>query len=360
MPRSSASPFPACSQRSPRRRYVTASVLLFVVAVAGVAALPAAAKVPGPNGQIVFSRFDPTFQDDATYTMNPDGSDVQPLFPAFASNSPHWSPDGTQVAVVSGLGAPCPPTCSGNTVIINPDTQSYRVLTPPAFPAVGTFCSIWSPDASHFACDGENDDDASVNGVYTIRSSDGGGFTRITNAGGGADIPIDYSPDGTQIVYGHTGPFHTCDGTSALYVVNADGSGSPKRITPFGFCDDDGSWSPDGNWIVFEQSPVTRNGFRFAHGGNVFVVRPDGTGLAQIPLAAGRRAFAGDVSWSPDGKKIAFLSFTPTSAPAGGPRSSFQEGIATGNADGSDVRQLTTPSPTFDHQADWGPHPPVG
>jgi hypothetical protein len=98
-------------------------VLLFAFAVAAVAALPAAAKVAGPNGQIAFSRFDPAFQDDAAYTMNADGGNVQPLLPAFASNSPHWSPDGTQVAVISGLGVPCPPTCTGNTVIINPDTH---------------------------------------------------------------------------------------------------------------------------------------------------------------------------------------------------------------------------------------------
>ena len=35
---------------------------------------------------------------------------------------------------------------------------------------------------------------------------------------------------------------------------------------------------------------------------------------------------------------------------------SFQEGIATANADGSDV-QYVTETPTFDHQADWGTHP---
>jgi Tol biopolymer transport system component len=335
------------------------------VTLAGVVALPAGAKVSGTNGQIAFSRFDPNFQDDATYTMNPDGSNPQPLFPAFASNSPHWSPSGTEVAVVSPLGSPCPPTCMVNTVIINPDTHASRVLAQPDFPAVGVSCSLWSPDASHFACDGENDNDASVNGVYTIRSSDGLGLTRITNAGGGVDVPIDYSPGGTQIVYGHFGPFHTCDGQSALYIVNADGSGSPRRITPFGFCDEDGSWSPNGKWIAFEQSGVTRNGGRtFAHGGNLFVVQPDGTGLRQITLAIHSRAFAGDVSWSPDGKKITFNLFSPTGAPVAGPSSfsNYQEGIATANADGSDVVQLTSApisETCCDHQADWGTHPIV-
>jgi Tol biopolymer transport system component len=186
---------------------------------------------------------------------------------------------------VSGLGTPCPPTCTGNTVIINPDTGTYRVLASQGFPAVSTFCSIWSPDATHFLCDGENDDNATVNGIYTIRSSDGGGLTRITDAGGMVDVPIDYSPDGRQIVFGRT-VFNNCSNRSAIYVVNVDGSGL-HRVTPWGFCDDDGSWSPDGSRIAFVKPD-----------GSIFTVHPDGSGLAKLPLVTGSRSFAGDVVWS--------------------------------------------------------------
>jgi Tol biopolymer transport system component len=105
--------------------------------------------------------------------------------------------------------------------------------------------------------------------------------------------------------------------------------------------------SPDGTQIVFE------------HRSSIFTVHPDGTGLAKVPLATSSRSFAGDISWSPDGKKIAFILSIPTGAPAGGSQGSFQEGIATANADGSDVQQLTN-SPTFDHQPDWGALPPTG
>jgi Tol biopolymer transport system component len=322
---------------SPGRRIAliaTAAAAIVFVVVGG----PAQAKVSGPNGLIAFSRFDPDADDNFTYTMNPDGSNLEPLFPGFTSGGPHWSPDGTEVAVVSGFGAPCPPTCTANTVIANPDTGDYRVLASQGFPAVSTFCSLWSPDATHFACEGGNDFDPTVSGVYTIRSSDGGGLTRITTAppDGTRDLPIDYSPDGHQIVFGRTDIDHECTSKSALYVVNVNGTGLHK-ITPAGFCDDDGSWSPDGSQIAFE------------HRGSLFVVHPDGTGLAKIPLAVGSRSFAGDFSWSPDGTKISFLLVTQT-----GPRS-FQEGIGTANADGSDVQQVTT-SPTFDHQSDWGSH----
>jgi Tol biopolymer transport system component len=272
--------------------------------------------------------------------MNADGSNVQPLFPSFASTSPHWSPDGTEVAVISLLGAPCPPSCTGSTVIINPDTGAYRVLAPPDLPAVSTSCSIWSPDATHFACDGKNDSDPSVNGIYTIRSSDGGGLTRITNADGAFDIPIDYSPDGKQIVFGRVGADRNCTDTSALFVVNVDGTGL-HQITPSGWCDEDGSWSPDGTEIAFE------------HNGSLFTVHPDGTALAQIPLAISSLDGAGDVDWSPDGKKIVFLLFPPRSPGTG------KEAIATANADGSKIQQVAI-SPTFDHQPDWGPHPLTG
>ena len=321
------------------RKLTLLTALAGFAALVALTAMPAAAKVPGPNGRIAFARFDPVLQDDVTYTANPDGSNAQPLFPSFPSGAPHWSPDGTEVAVNSGLGIPCPPTCTGNTVIVNPDTGDHRVIRPEGIPAVSNFCSIWSPDATHFACDGENDDDPSVNGVYAVRSSDGGGLTRITNARGGTDLPIDYSPDGTQIVFGHTGPFHTCDKRSVLYVVNVDGSGL-HRITPWGFCDDDGSWSPDGTKIAFA------SGERL---GKIYVVHPDGTGLVQIPIPVSGESGLGDVSWSPDGTKIAFILF---SRRAPGTR---QEGIYTANANGTDLQQVTS-SPTFDHEVDWGPH----
>jgi Tol biopolymer transport system component len=297
---------------------------------------PAGANVFGSNGRIVFGRYDPAVDESFTYTANPDGSHVQPLFPDFQSESPRWSPDGSEVAVISLVGATCPPSCVGSTVIIDPDNSSYRVLAPQGLPAVATACSLWSPDATHFACEGSNDSDPTVNGLYTIRSSDGGGLTRITDAEGATDIPIDYSPDGKQIVFGRVGPDHACTPTSALFVVNVDGT-ELRRITPWGFCDDDGSWSPDGTQIGFE------------HRGSLFVVHPDGNGLAKVPLAIDGGSSAGDLGWSPDGNRIVFLLFART-----GPRS-FQEGIATANADGGDVRQVTS-SPTFDHGPDWGTH----
>jgi Tol biopolymer transport system component len=309
-------------------------ILLGVVAVAA----PAQAKAPGRNGQIVFSRHNNDSDTNAIYLVNPDGSHLRPLSFPYDMDVPHWSPDGSKIAFNSGLNLPCPPTCVGHTVIIDPDTGLYRVLQPPD-QNIFTLCTLWSPDATHFACDGESESDPSVNGIYTIRSSDGGGLTRITDAGGDIDVPIDYSPDGSQIVFGRRGPDFECTNRSALFVVNVDGSGL-RQISPPGFCDEDGSWSPDGSKIAFE------------HRGSIFTVHPDGTGLTKIALKTSSLSFAGDVSWSPDGSKMAFILILHT-----GPNT-FQGGIGTANADGSGVRQITVaPDGFFDHQTDWGPHP---
>jgi Tol biopolymer transport system component len=324
-----------------RRRVARAALALACVALfaalAAVFAFPARAKVPGPNGMIVFTRTDFNAQTDNTYIVNPDGSHLQALLPGIHTSGAHWSPDGSKLALLDE-DTPCPP-CS-STIILNPDTGKYRVLSPPALPDTGFGCSLWSPDGSHFACAGESDANPSVNGVYTIRTKDGGGLTRITDAGGGGlmDIPIDYSPDGKQLVFGRdSSADHSCTTRSALYVVNVDGSGL-HRITPWGFCDDDGSWSPDGTEIAFASGPCCAPSF-------IYLVHPDGKGLTQLPVKAPVGGFA-DISWSPDGSKLAF-SF-------GGP--STQGGIFTANADGTDLQRVTTSS-LFDHEADWGPHP---
>lgn len=317
-------------------RMILAITAAGVVAMVGlVATMPAQARVHGPNGEIAFARYDPAIGDTVTYIVNPDGTHLRPILRGVQTSVPHWSPDGTKLALQAALPA------GHATIIFNPDSGSHRALSP-AGSSVATYCSVWSPDATHFACDGENDGLPRVNGVYTIRSSDGRGLKRLTHAGGALDIPIAYSPDGKQIVFGHVGPNHDCTATSALYVVNVDGSGL-RRITPGGFCDDDGSWSPDGTKIAFASG--------HPHG-RIYVVRPDGTGLMRIPINVKGLIGLGDVSWSPDGRELAFILGARRAT------GTTQEGIYTANVDGSDVRRVTT-SPTFDHEADWGSHPPT-
>src|SRR5690242_2968339 len=72
---------------------LTALLSLVLLTAQLVSASPAQAKVRGPNGRIVFGRYDPTVQDFHIFTVKPDGTDEKQLLPGVAE-CPTWSPDG--------------------------------------------------------------------------------------------------------------------------------------------------------------------------------------------------------------------------------------------------------------------------
>jgi Tol biopolymer transport system component len=318
-----------------------ALVVAFALSLVGLAAVggPAQAQEPGPNGQVAFDRFGPGPGGPAVYTMNPDGSQMRLLF-ARAGEFPHWSPDGTKVSVFccdDGMAAH----------IVDVDTGDFRELAPPD-PGLEVHCGLWSPDAQRFACESFGVTDPERNGIYSIRTSDGGGLRRITSNPGGDDTPGDYSPDGKRMVFVRA----DANGEHAgLYVTKVDGSGllqipTPGLIINFGFFA--GSWSPRGNKILFVAQAGTNN--RQA----IYVVDADGSALRQLPiqLSCGgpvsdpRSTGCADPGWSPDGTKIVFIGVTGRGT---------QANIYTVNADGSHPSRLTNTGDAI--LPDWGPHP---
>jgi hypothetical protein len=218
---------------------------------------------------------------------------------------------------------------------------------------VSSACAVWSPDGTRLACDGFNATDPTAAGVHTIRSSDGGGFEQVTSIPGGDDFPCSYSPNGSRILFIRT---TFLDGSSALFVVNVNGTGL-KQITSATTLlngDDCGDWSPQGNEIVFSASAsadVRRS---------LWVVHADGSGgLHQIPIAGcgGSRSDPNSVScrqpaWSPDGEKIVFDVNNSAN---------HLHNIYTVNADGTGLFQVTHGTSIVagegDGSPDWGVHP---
>jgi TolB protein len=181
--------------------------------------------------------------------------------------------------------------------------------------------------------------DPSRNGIYTIRVSDDRGLRRITFNPGGDAIPGDFSPDGTRLVFSRIDPSRPAKANVALFVVNVDRTGL-RRITLWGlpFFEYAGRWSPDGKTILFDDQK------------SLYVVHPDGSGLAKIPLATRSFSTLQNPDWSPDGAKIIVSLFTATALGTG------QVGVYAANADGSNVQRVTN-SPTFDTNGDWGHTP---
>jgi Tol biopolymer transport system component len=305
---------------------------------------PLYAKYPGKNGQVVFTQYD-SAGSPHVMIANPDGTQEHELILPIPSDFSSWSPDGSKILVNS-----FPPDGIPQPAIVNPDGSDFTLLSVGGLPPdAGVICSVWSRDALQLLCQvGAND--PSLNGIYIIRSSDGGGLTRLTvnpfppigNFGGG-DVPCDYSPDGSQFVFMRAkpgaGPVPDRNQSGALFVENADGT-RLHQITPYGLVNSHdlipAHWSPDGSEIVFASAQ-----------GSLFVIHPNGTAARQIPLSmAGSYTFAFSPDWSPDGTGVVFSMFS---------KKAGEVDIYTARADGSQLNQLTNTS-DFKDLPNWGSH----
>lgn len=121
------------------------AVLAGLLALAALTAAPAAANPPGPNGQIVFGRFDPLQDDTVVYTVNPDGSHEHQVLPQ-ALECPRWTPDGTAITTCG-----FPP--QGATAFIDPDDGSFRALDMPDPERLFTACPLMAPRGDALACE---------------------------------------------------------------------------------------------------------------------------------------------------------------------------------------------------------------
>jgi Tol biopolymer transport system component len=303
-------------------------ILPLLVAMAACAlATSASAKPPGTNGKIVTNSDNLVTGEEQVYTVDPDGTDEQLV--ANNSETGHWSPDGTLISLFDRL--------------LNPDDGSLIDLNLPAqYPDLFLPCGVWTPDGARLACEGFGQSDPNLNGIYTVRSSDGGDLQRVTSAPFGDDCPADYSPNGKRLLISN----------GALAVIHSDGH-ERQQITPQGmsvnFCS--GSWSPQGNEIVFSARVPNPQDFH----SSIWVVHSNGTGLRQLPIDGPCGGPFADPSaygcfnpvWSPDGRKIVF----------GRNQDDGQRDLYTVNADGSGLFQVTNTPDVNEFNGDWGIHP---
>ena len=147
----------------------------------------------------------------------------------------------------------------------------------------------WSPDGTKLVF-ASNIPDGNKE-IYKI-NADGSGRTRLTNHSGFDEFPA-WSPDGTKIAFSSDR-----DVGYHIYVMDADGA-NPRRLTPPGLGGNYPAWSPDGRLIAFATFPPGGNNFE------VYVMNADGTGLKNLTNNPGQDYRP---SWSPDGSKIAFQS----------------------------------------------------
>ena len=320
-----------------RRLIVLVSVAVMTVGLWAIGG-SAQAKSPGANGQIAFERLDPATGDSRIVIANPDGTHEHQLSLPAPTGNPVWSPDGGKILVFFFR-----PDATPRPATVNPDGSGFTVLDVPELPCdVDLRCTAWSPDAAQLLCQATRfEGDPELDGIYTVRASDGGGLTRLTvnpypprGDFGGGDIPGDFSPDGTQFVFMRAkpgaGPVPDRNQSGALFVEISDGTGL-QQITPYGLANshDNGlaHWSPDGSEILFAS---VHGQFESA---SLFIIHPDGTGLRPINLdTGGGFSLPLTPGWSPEGTSIVFTLFLQKTG---------QVDIYTARSDGTHVAKVT-------------------
>jgi len=136
--------------------------------------------------------------------------------------------------------------------------------------------------------------------IYTI-DAQGLDPQPLIDLGSGRDaINPAWSWDGQSIAFaGQTSP----GGTFAVYVANADGSGSPRQVTTPVVSDTDPTWDPNGRQIAFTR--------RLDGGTSVIGIL---TLLTEVVTTFAGLGVSMEPSWSPDGTNIAFASKDPRSS----------------------------------------------
>lgn len=283
--------------------------LLYALAAACALTVPAAAAAPG--GLIVFSR-DFGDEDRELFSIRPDGSGLTRLTDDDLEEAePVLSPDRRLIAAASE-----------DELVVR--TVSGRLLHRIEVPAEGTIAEPrWSPRGRliAFLLEGcETDDEAfprsSCADLWVARP-DGGPRRLVAASVSTNDLVAAYawSPGGRSLVYERLGK----PGLVVVDVVTRR-TRVLRGTTQFGSSDP--SWSRTGR-IAFARRRGPLAGY------DVYAVRSDGRGLRRIA----RGGSVARPTWSPNGRRIAFLDFNPNAA-------LNRWRVTVVRADGSDRRRI--------------------
>ena len=293
-----------------------------LVALTGcTAAEPAASDPPPSDGaeRIAYSLGEaPDSRRPALWTINPDGSDAQPVGDQLGQY-PDWSPDRTHL-VFDYFGD------DGRVHIgrIAPDGTGFAQLTDDVFSGEPDY----APDASTIVLSKSPVADEYAPGFTTtlwLMDADGSNARLLlAPAEAGFDYEGEYSPDGSEIAFTRYDP---ATDTSAIFVVRPDGSGL-RQATAFDTVVEHPRWSPDGETLIYNiqfsaDLDDPRNG--------IWVVPATGGDPTRL-LASTPERHVIKPDYSRDGERIAFGCFF---------RDEDNEDLCVMDADGGSVERIT-------------------
>jgi hypothetical protein len=220
---------------------------------------------------------------------------------ATKNNNDHvLSFDGTML----GISHQGPETANRSSIYVLPATGGTPRMVTQLQPS---YFHGWSPDGKWLVYAGGRKEPGNPTGpdkydIYKI-PVEGGQEIKLATSGGRSDGP-EFTPDGQWIYFNSTR-----NGTMQIWRMKPDGTGT-EQITS----DEYNNWfphiSPDGKWIAmisYEQSVSPEDHPYYKH---CFIrLMPIANGPAKIiAYVYGGQGTINVPSWSPDSKKIAFVS----------------------------------------------------
>jgi Tol biopolymer transport system component len=147
-----------------------------------------------------------------------------------------------------------------------------------------------------------------------VINADGSGKHTVVHSpwrgNGPPSVAPSWSRDGKRLVFGarsqDSGALCRSEGpcsSDELYLVNADGSGF-RRLTRNAAADEEAAWSPDGRKIAF----ISR---RDRGAAEVYVMNADGTGQRRLTRTHGDE---GGLAWSPTERRSRSVGPAPKSS----------------------------------------------
>lgn len=202
--------------------------------------------------------------------------------------------DGTLLGLSSGVEA-----LGGSIIYTVPITGGSPTQITPKGPS---YLHGWSPDGQHLVFTGQRNNEFDI---YRV-PSEGGEEIRLTTDEGLDDGP-EYTPDGEWIYFNSSR-----EGSMQLWRMKPDGS-QPEALTNDDFHDWFPHVSPDGKQVVFLsflKEEVEANDHPFYQHVYLRSMPIDGGEPKVIAYVYGGQGTINTPSWSPDSKKVAFISNT--------------------------------------------------
>jgi TolB protein len=233
-----------------------------------------------PDGTQIAYTLDNYAGHSDIYVINADGTNRRRLTTDGNASGPTWSPDGTQIAFVhhtqGGGNDLYLMAVTGGTDADGAEQSSdgLQRLTQTGKNR-GVSRATWSPDGMHIACVIDFDPDPlaqdSTICIFSVQDALQKGGAKVADM---QQLPRvgehlydrpAWSPDGSQIAFSPVVNKHR-----DIYIINADGT-NPRQLTHTPDMDEfSPAWSPDGTQIVFQANPE-------AHWDIYVMAVPDGT-----------------------------------------------------------------------------------